>query len=665
MDVKYYDTLNNAMHGVEASDAAILIAEILEGEFFMLTIMRKNASSWLIKVLFSIIVIVFIFWGVGGLRESRENRVALVNGEAISVESYQTAYDNFVEELRRQYGAQLDRDVIKMLKVSNQVIDGLINQELLLQEAERLKIRVSDRELMDAIQKMGAFQAAGVFNNDLYQSRLSRNKLTPEAFEASQRRAMVIDKLDTFITSGIKVTDAEIIELFEWQNATVDIDYVMFAPDDITDLDPTEEELQSYYEENKENYEMEQQVKVRYLAFRPDRFVGDVTLPEEDIEDYYDTHPAEFEKEKTVEARHILLKADENATPELVEEKRKMAEEIAKTAREGKDFAELAKEFSEGPTRDTGGLLGEFKKGDMVAPFSDAAFSMAAGEISEPVRTQFGWHVIKVEKVNESSMTSLEDATAGIREKLTKEASKSLAYDKAEAAYDQAQKDENFEKTAADLKMELQYTDYFTEKGPATGFSNPELFASTAFDLSDLEISDVLNIGDNFYILQKTDTIPASIPDLSTVTDPVRSDLVKKMQDERAQKRAEEFLAAVKAEGGLETAADDAGLEIRHSGFFKRGESIPDIGYRPQIAQAAFLLSEKNRIADMVQKGEKGYYIIQFKARKAPEAAELDDQKKKSLKEQLASQKQQDLFNQWIGSVKAASDIRIESEYLN
>jgi peptidyl-prolyl cis-trans isomerase D len=631
----------------------------------MLNIMRKNASSWLIKIVFCIIVIVFIFWGVGSFRESRADRVALVNGEAISVESYQNTYDYLVDNLRRQYGDQVNQDLIKMFQIPRQVIDRLINRQLMFQEAEKLKIRVSDRELKETIQDIKAFQEAGFFSKRRYDYTLEQNKLTPEEFEASQREDMILQKLDMFITGGVKVPDGEVLEMFEWQNASVDIDYVLFDPADIKDLNPTEEELQSFYDTNKENYETEPKVKVRYLAFRPDSYVNDVIISDEDIQDYYDLNISEFKKEKTVEARHILFKVDKDAAPDVVEEKRKKAEEIAKMAREGKDFAELAKEYSEGPTREKGGLLGEFKKGDMVAPFSDAAFSMAAGEISDPVRTQYGWHVIKVEKVNEATTPDLEEVTAQIREKLIKEASKNLAYDKADEAYDMAMKDEDLEKTATELNMKLQSTDYFTKKGPETGFSDPALFASTAFDLPDSEISDVLKIGDSFYILQKTDTIPPSIPDLADVKDRVRPDLIKKMQDERAGKKAEEFLAEIKEKDDMETAAKGAGLEIHNTGFFKRNGAIPNIGREDEIVKAAFLMSDKQKFPDRVFKDSKGYYVIQFKARKAPDTAELDDQTKETLKNQLLSRKKQDLFDQWIGSIKAASDIQIEKGYLD
>ena len=189
------------------------------------------------------------------------------------------------------------------------------------------------------------------------------------------------------------------------------------------------------------------------------------------------------------------------------------------------------------------------------------------------------------------------------------------------------------------------------------------MFASTAFALSDSDISDVLNIDDNYFILQKTDTIPASIPDLADVRDAVRSDLIKKMQDERARENAEEFLTLIKEDSGMETAAKDAGFEVQNSGFFKRSESIPDIGYKPEITQAAFLLSDAKKVADTVYKGEKGYYVIQFKARKAPDVAELDEQGKETLREQLEQKKQEDLFNKWIGNIKAASDIIIEEGY--
>ena len=134
--------------------------------------------------------------------------------------------------------------------------------------------------------------------------------------------------------------------------------------------------------------------------------------------DYYEANPEQFKTPKTVEARHILIKVPRDADPDAVERARIKSLAIHKMAIEGKDFAELAKQFSEGPTKDKGGHLGTFKKETMVKPFADKAFSMKTGEISEPVRTPFGWHIIKVETINKAVARSLEESTAQIREKM-------------------------------------------------------------------------------------------------------------------------------------------------------------------------------------------------------------------------------------------------------
>jgi len=630
----------------------------------MLNIMRKNASSLLIKIIFSIIVIVFVFWGVGSIQENRGNRVALVNGEAISVESYQHVYRNYYERLQQEYGDQLTREALEAMQLPRQIISSMVDQELLLQEAEKLDLQITDQELASAIQSIPDFQESGAFNDLRYEFLLANNNLTTESFEGSQRESMLSEKLSAMVTSAIKVTDGEVTDWYEWINSTVDLNYALVDPDSFENVEPTDEEVASFYETYQDNYRTEPKVKVRYLSFQPEDFLDSIQIGAEEIRDYYELNSSEFEKEKTVEARHILLSVDEDASAEIVEEKREKAEEILEMARGGRDFAELAKTYSEGTTRETGGLLGEFKKDDMVEAFSDAAFSMAAGEISEPVRTQFGWHLIKVEKVNEASVSSLEDVSEDIRKELASRAEKEFAFDAGDAAFDQALMDEDFEKTAKDLGVMLHSTDFFTASGPDNGISDPEVFASAAFKLTGTEISDLLNIGDNYYILQKTDELPSEIPGLAAVESQVKSDLIGKMQIEQAKEKAEELLASLKGSGDMAAAAAAFGIETQSSGFFKRSESIPGIGYETEMIQTAFSLSSDNNIAEKVFQGVGGYYVFQLKERKLPDTAELDTQKN-AIKAQLISQKQQTIFQKWLDKVRSESEIIIEERYLD
>jgi peptidyl-prolyl cis-trans isomerase D len=618
----------------------------------------------MIKIIFIIIVIVFVFWGVGNFQEGSSDRVALVNGDAITLESYRNAYENYVESLRQQYGSNVNRDFLKMFQVSKQVISSLVTQKLLMQEAEKMNLRVTDLELANAIQSISSFQENGNFDNSRYTYLLEQNNLTTELFESSQRESMLIDKLSKLITSGIKISEGEIDDWYEWINAQVDLNYVVFKADDFKDIDPSEDELNSFYESNKENYQTEPKVKVRYMAFRPDQYKDKVELKDGDVEDYYDANLSDFQTEKTVEARHILLSVDDDATDDIIEEKRLKAEELAQMAREGKDFATLAKEYSEGATRETGGLLGEFKKEDMVTPFSDAAFEMDEGEISDPVRTQFGWHIIKVEKIHPATVSPMDEVKDEIKNALIKSYSEEYAYDRAMDAFDQALDDEDFQKTASNFGQVLLETDYFTASGPESGISEPGTFADAAFGLSGSDISDVLTIGDNFYIMQKTDEKESLIPPLEDVASQVEKDLISKMQSDEAYKKAQEFLVDIDSDGGMEAAASKRNVEILNTGFFKRSESIPNIGYVAEIIEAAFKLSPENKTPDTVFNASMGFCVVELKERKSPDMAELESQKD-LITSQLLSQKQQLVFENWLTKLKSESEISIEDGYLD
>jgi peptidyl-prolyl cis-trans isomerase D len=629
----------------------------------MLRFMRQQAGNWLIKVLLGAIVIVFIFWGVGSFRAQRGGRVALVNGDQITLDEYRETYNNLIEQLRERFGNNLNEDMIKMLQVKNQALNQLIDKKLLVQEARRLKFRVSDKELADSIMKIGAFQRGGVFDKRLYQNVLGRLRMTPEEFEIAQRDAMLIERVKVLITSSAKVSDQEVREWFNWSNALVNIDFVRFDPDKYKDIKASIQEIKAYFEKNKENYKTDAMVKVRYLRFDPVAYESKVSISDAELQDYFDENREEFNTPKTVEARHILLKVDQNAGPENVEKARKRALDILKMAREGKDFSELAKKYSEGPTRSRGGYLGKFKREAMVKPFADKAFSMKAGEISEPVRTRFGWHIIKVEKVNEASSLSFDEAKKKIQKKLTKNKSKNLAYDQAEAVSDVSFEGDDLLKSAKKQNLKILTTDFFTKKGPEKGIKNRAKFASAAFDLAVMEISDIQEFENGYYILQVIEKIPEKIPELKKVKEKVRVDLIQEKQEEKAKKDADTFLSALKSGKSMTTESKHFNVTPTTTGFFKRNDSIPKIGFEREVFKAAFQLSPEQKLPEKPIKGTKGYYVFQLKDRKTPESEELNTEKA-SIKQKLLQEKKARTFDALLAQIRSNSEITIKEGFL-
>ncbi len=629
----------------------------------MLRLMREQAGSWLIKVLLGAIVIVFVFWGVGSFRSQRGDRIATVNGDPITLDEYRDTFENLVDQLRRRFGNNLNEDMIEKLQVKKQALNQLINNTLLLQEAKRLKFRVSDTELASAISEITAFQRAGTFDRQLYRNVLERLRMTPEEFEVAQRNAMMIQKLSALVTSGIKISDQEAMEWFNWANASVNIDFVRFEPDHYKDVNPSLEETKAFFEGHKENYKTEAMVKVRFLHFSPDTYGSKVTISDEELREYYNENQEAFKTPKTVEARHILFRVDENATPEAVQKTQERALGTLKLAKEGKDFAELAKQYSEGPTRDSGGYLGTFTKESMVKPFANMAFSMNAGDISEPVRTRFGWHIIKVEKINEASVLSFDEAEAQIKKKLTEERGKSLAYDAAEAVSEVSFQEDDLLKLAKERNLNVLTTDFFSRKGPEKGIGTPSKFASIAFNLSVGEISDIQEFENGYYIIQLMDKIPPKIPEFTQVKETVRTDWISEKQGEKAKADANSFLTALKNGKSMDAESKQFNLTPASTGFFKRSDSIPKIGPEREIAETAFQLTNEKKLAENVIAGAKGYYIIQFSGRKTPDPGNFNKEKG-DIEKRLLAQKESRTFDALLTQIRSKSDISIKEEFL-
>ena len=491
----------------------------------MLRLMRDHATSWLIKIILGAIVVVFVFWGVGSFRNRKSNVIASVNGEGVSLEEYRSTYNNLLEQMRQRFGDNLNEEVLKMLQLDQQALDQLIEQRLLMQEVARLNFRVTDEEVIRAIQNISSFQTNGVFDRRLYTTVLNYNQLTAEGFEAAQKQRMLIEKLRTYLFSNFQVSENEVREYYNWKNVTVSIDYVLFDPETYQEIELTDEALDTYFNEHKETYKTDPMLKVNYLRFDPQVYTAEVQLSAEDIETYYFDNKEKYATPKTVSARHILFKVDTGATEEEADAAKAKAEDVLDMVRKGEDFAAMAKQYSEGPSKENGGQLGAFKKEDMVAPFSEKAFSMKQGEVSEPVRTQFGWHLIKVEKINEASVQSLEDATKTIQKTLTDDQAKSLAYDKADAFYEATLEGDLIAEVGKEMGLEVKTTGLFSKVGPEKEVNNPKAFADAAFALSVNQISEIQDFDDGFYILQIIESIPGKVPELATVREAVTGDL--------------------------------------------------------------------------------------------------------------------------------------------
>ena len=629
----------------------------------MLNILRQKAGSWMVKAILGVIVIVFIFWGVGNHNAKKNNVVAVVDGEEITMTEYMEAYETLLNRVRKQFRNNLNDEMIKMLQLKQQTINMLIDRKLLINAAKKLKLRVTRDEVVSEIKKFPAFQTAGNFDNRLYSSILKRIRTTPEKFEAEQSVSLLLNKLRLLITDCVKVLEEEAREWFIRDNSSMKIDYVFFDPATYKGINPSDQEAADYFEIHKEEYKTEPEVKVRYLHFNPEKYKLKVKISNQELQDYYEANTDEFIEPETVEARHILLKAGRDATPEMLEAQKNKALEILEMAKKGDDFSELAKQYSEGPSKKNGGFLGAFRKKDMVKPFANKAFSMKPGEISDPVQTRFGWHIIKVEKVTPELITSFEKAKIKILEKMTAERSLNLAYDEAESVYSASFGGDDLITAAQEHNMKVETTGFFTKQGPEKGISDRSKFASAAFVLPEMEISDIIDCQNTYYILQLVKKKPSIIKEFSVVREKIITALTKEKQKEKARLDAQALLDDLKNGVSIISGAEKYNLKLSASDFFKRNDLPNKTGLEETIITASFQLSQKHKLPENIIEGIRGYYVILFNENQKPGPDEFNDNKE-TITNKILEEKKNRTFETWLTELKSKSEISTDNNFL-
>jgi len=630
----------------------------------MLRYLRENTGNWIIKIFLGIIVIVFVFLGVGSFGSKRNDSIATINDEPITIKEYQQEYKAIVEQMRARFGKNLNDDILKALNVKQQALDSLIEQKLILAQADKLEILVSEKELQENLVSIKAFQKDGIFNIDQYKKVLSLNSLNSEIFEHNQLNAMRQQRVKDLVLSTVNVSDLEARDWYIFKNTKTAVDYLLFDPKDYADIHPDEDQVKTFYDENKDTYKSEPKINAVYLKFSPEEYKDKIKVTEVNIKDYYEQNQEQFKIPEKVEASHILIKLAQDAEEEKVNEALKKAQDIYQMAVKGQDFEKLAREYSQGPSKDNGGYLGVFEKQSMVKPFADQAFSMKAGEVSKPVRTMFGWHIIKVIARFDASVQTLAMASEKIKKLLEQQEMQNLAYYKAGEAFDSVIDGDNFEQVALIAGKKLMTANAFDISGKGLEIGDNEGFAKTAFTLALDAISDVKQLGDAYYLIKVVKKIEPAIQDLDLVKDRVVNELTLKLQIQKAKQDAQLVINKKTDEKTLKNLAEENKLTLKSTKLFTRNSQVEDVENSPEFVQASFSLNEKNKIYPEIIEASSKYYIIGFKEKKYPEETEILENLK-TIKNEISWNKQSQYYQAWINELKNNSKIHYDPELLN
>ncbi len=643
----------------------------------MLNLIREHADSWMVKTILWLIILAFVgtifySWGMGGASTSSGGVVATVEGVEIHFNEYDKTFTNLINFYREQFKNQFSEDLIQKLDLKTQALDALIQRKLLLLEAENLNIQVSDAELIEQIQSFPAFQKEGKYNPAYYNNYLKFNRLSPLEFEEGQREALTIEKLEKLITANTLVSKTEVTEAFKSEEESVKLDYLAFSEDHFQNPEPvTEEELKAYYEKNKLEFEIPDQIQVEFIKVAPKEFEKEIEPIEEDIQEYYETKIADFRVEKKYKASHILFqlepaKGDENASPE---EKQKASEDAAKAEAEdalkqlraGGDFAEIATKMSDDPGSGTrGGSLGEFPRGTMVPEFEAALEKLKVGEISEPVKTPFGYHVIRLDEKQDERIKPLEEVKDTLIQAIKETKARQKARRIVKRIYKSAEKDGNLASAAAEQKFEVQTSDYFSrEKHDVAGVGIVPEFFNAAMLLKDNAISEPIHTFEASYLIKLKERKPAAIPELDAVREEVKEKATEQKNKDYSERKFKELAGKLKGGVDLETIAKEVKMDILHTPFFSRIDSIPGIGDFPEIKEKVFPLAKGQATSASAFRKN---YLLRVQDRK--QAGEPTEEQLETITARLKRQKATTTFQDWLKNLREGSEVLIDRTLL-
>lgn len=575
------------------------------------------------KITFWVVIIAFIgfmVFNVGMKVTSTKRRSSMVVGE---VNGAEISYQQFQNALRRHYLE--NRDKLKEMdsqaeeRLREETWNDIVNYALLHEEIKKRGIKVSNSEVIawvatnppQSVLSDTTFRTEdGGFDYQKYMQLLSNPYIDWSPLEDRARSLLPVQKLQNLIFNTVRVTDNEVKQEYIGRNEKMKVRWVQVLPSDFhqEDIQVSDEEIQTYYQEHQEDFREPPKVNLKYL---------------------------------------LLAKEPSQADEESVKVR---IEEIRDMALSGEDFSDLAQEYSQGPSADKGGDLGFFERGSMVKPFEDAAFSLKPGEVSQPVRTRFGWHLIKVEEKTKDKVHA--------RHILLKVEPSSQTLDeirsRAESFAHLAAK-EGLVKAAGD-SLKLEETGLFNQGRyiPMIGV-NPAV--SQFVEENDMgKTSSLVETRSGYYIFQIAEKKGVEIPSLSSVKDRIKSRIGFQKRRELALQRAESIAQKAEEKKSLIKAAREYKLKPKRTDYFTRSDYIAEVGRLPQFIGTAFRLKQKYEISPVVET-EKGFYILQLLDKKGIDEKKFADEKN-NLKKEILQTKQREAFNKWFTSLRERAVIQ-------
>ena len=633
----------------------------------MLRMMRKNAKSWVVKFVFGVIIVVFSFWGVGSMKAKQMTVAVTVNGKSIERKTLDNSFRDLWRRYQEQAQGQFNPDEARSRQIKQEALNGLVDRRLLLEQADLLGLAVGEEELRQRIASLAAFQQDGHFDQEAYRRALSFNRMTPAQFESGFQEDILLERVRTVVGDGVKILPDEVDILLRQQREEIAVDLLKLDPVDyLASVVVDEADRERFFTENRENFRIPEQRKIAALVIERNKLLKNLVVSDAQIAEFYQDNLEKFKVKEQVKARHILIKVADDAAPEEVEKARAEISAVLVEVNAGGDFAELAKKYSQGPSNSMGGDLGWFGRGAMVKPFEEVAFALTPGSVSEPVRTQFGFHLIKNEEYRAAHTREMAEVKAGIDKDLRFEAYPVMLEKRLEeitvalATVDR----EAFAEQARKLGYMVVETGYFKQKnGIVPDIGKDQALLAEIFKTAVGKAVKVVNPSRNSYYFMVTEQKESYLPEIAEVTKVVEKAYRLKLAKAEVKKISEKVASSLEEGQSLDEVAAGIDLKLIDSGFFVRGRgAIPKLGNDPQLSRQLFALTPGQTTDALQHRGS--FFFVRLKERRL-DLGDDAEKLKGEIRQQLIQYKRYRLMNEFVQALRQEADIKVMAGVLD
>ena len=583
----------------------------------MLQAIRDKATGWLLYLIIILISVPFALWGVNSyLGGGQALPAATVDGEDISPRDLDRAYASYRQQLAQIFGGVIPENFDNESILKDQALTQLIEAAVLRIYIRQHGYRISDDELNRLIRSMDVFKSNGAFDTSIYEAQLRSQGYSPVGFEQELRRTQATEQLQTGIIATAFILPQSQSQFASLFNQTRKF-RLLTRPLSAGSSKISAAEIDDYYQAQANLFMNAEQIKVDFLELSLEQVKSSIDISEDLLLDRYQNRKDSFTLPEYRETSHILLTLDEDASPQESDRVRGSILEIKQKINRGADFAAMAKEFSQDPGSATdGGSLGEIEPGMMVQAFETALYAMKSGEVSDPVKTSFGWHLIELGRISGGGTKSFSDVRIDLEDEMRTELAESQIFDMVDnlsnLAYEQS---DSLLPAAELLELRIQTSDWF-ERGTGSGIAAEAGVRKQAFSNDVLRQglnSEAIELADNRIIfLRLNQHRPVSQKSLERVRDEIERRLSQQKGREENIEAGQLALQNLKSGNSLNAIADDWGFQIIDGDFVSRDSAE----FNPELLKRVFAMSKPagGLVFEGFSHANGGYSLIELSA---------------------------------------------------